>query len=1258
MTPTNIFMLDPALVGDLDVKDGTALLGSLLRCEATRLSLPLEHIVISSHTSAKDGGIDAKVGTVPADAALLKRGGTYFQIKTGASFKPWLKAHLLKELFGSPTAKPSKARLGKEVKRCMDRKGHYTLVTLGHDLLPSQHSEAVDFLTEFFQKAGYKKPRIGVLGQGQVVGLLANYPSLCLDLKGLGQSPFQSRVGWADRADMKGPVKVGQPQTRFIEELRSVWRGRDVQHMRVIGEPGIGKTRLVLEAASASDLAPCVIYVPHAEDFQKSELFNELLKPDRTYTAHLVIDECEERERASIWNTLKGKPHIKLITIDHGPEEGTDVAMRIYPCPPLGKDQIIEILATYIGQRADLSNWAAWCEGSPRVAHAVGDNLKRKPEDILKSPATVPIWERFILGHERPDSQSAREHLIVMRHLALFQRFGFEHPVSEEAQFLSAWLREAEPNITWARFQSIVQHYRDRRVLQGRHTLFIVPKALHVHLWVQYWDQHGRGFNFKKFMERLPDGLKNWFLRLFIYAHASSVAKTVVKGILEPASGPFAERSFLQSELGTDLINYLAEADPPSTLNLLEQTFGRWSLEELRAWSTGRQDIVWALEKIAVWKDLFPRAAAVLVQLALAENSTHGNNSKGILKGLFEVGLGWAATQAPPASRFPIIERLLKNTDEGKRRLGLELCKEWLSTRGGSRVVGAEYQGMRPTLEFWRPAVWGEIFDAWKTVWRFLRTESRQWSNPDRRAAASVLIDAGLLLVDYRVMAQEVMETHFELADDLAVDKAEFVAAVVRHLRHPLSRYPRGMRKKMQELDKKLTGTSFWDRFSRFVLFTTFDEDHIVKGDTVSDDPVTSKRVEALATEASASEELLLGLLPRFVSSEGHRLPQFGYALAKQLEDDRLDSDLFATLKADPKNVTSEFIGGYLAAVREMNFPRWEKMALGLLDEPDLQVVAVNATFRSGISPKVVEKLLALYRSQRIKARAFGRIGLLATQSGIPQSLMDETIRALIDRDEDEDIDVGIELTDQYYCREERPLPNPQTRELIATAVDLEPSRNTMRDYYLHRIVKRYRAQYPADDLELLASLLSNFDSLSQLRGPYDLSLIADDIVRSHSSEAWPIIQAAIESQPDRAYGIVMWLGDSSLAHRGAPGAMRLLNAEDIIQWTREKPEDRVRLIYNGLPKTLDEKVGGRVTQLFIETFGSMDRVTGALMAHFAYSGSWWGPRSLYLRGKRDEARGWLGGIRSPAVEEWVTRYIAMLSQDIERAEIEEERGV
>jgi hypothetical protein len=50
------------------------------------------------------------------------------------------------------------------------------------------------------------------------------------------------------------------------------------------------------------------------------------------------------------------------------------------------------------------------------------------------------------------------------------------------------------------------------------------------------------------------------------------------------------------------------------------------------SWKTGRQNVVWALEKIAVWRELFSRAARLLTNLALGENSNNSNNSRGVLK--------------------------------------------------------------------------------------------------------------------------------------------------------------------------------------------------------------------------------------------------------------------------------------------------------------------------------------------------------------------------------------------------------------------------------------------------------------------------------------------------------------------------------------------------------------------------------------------------------------------------------------------------
>src|SRR5690606_19434372 len=239
-------------------------------------------------------------------------------------------------------------------------------------------------------------------------------------------------------------------------------------------------------------------------------------------------------------------------------------------------------------------------------------------------------------------------------------------------------------------------------------------------------------FDFQQFMGRLPQGLRHWFLRFFIYAHASPVAQRLVKQLLTPSSGPFRDRSFLVSREGTRLLNYLAEADPHSTLSLLEQTFGKWPLEDLRAWSTGRQDIVWALGKIAAWKELFPRAAAVLTRLALAENAGNSNNSRGTLVELFGIGYGWAPTEAEPDERFPILEKLVRSSDTSERNLGLELCTEWLSPRGGVRFIGSEYQGLRPPVVFWRPTTSTDVFDAWRKVWRFLRNEIQTWPDDAR----------------------------------------------------------------------------------------------------------------------------------------------------------------------------------------------------------------------------------------------------------------------------------------------------------------------------------------------------------------------------------------------------------------------------------------------------------------------------------------------------------------------------------------------
>ena len=104
----------------------------------------------------------------------------------------------------------------------------------------------------------------------------------------------------------------------------------------------------------------------------------------------------------------------------------------------------------------------------------------------------------------------------------------------------------------------------------------------------------------------MPESLSKWFMQLFIYAHGSSVATQVVKQILSLKDGPFSRHEFLISQRNKLLECACRGRYLHGTLSLLEATIGTWSREQLHKWNTGRQQIVWALEKIAVWEDTFP----------------------------------------------------------------------------------------------------------------------------------------------------------------------------------------------------------------------------------------------------------------------------------------------------------------------------------------------------------------------------------------------------------------------------------------------------------------------------------------------------------------------------------------------------------------------------------------------------------------------------------------------------------------------------
>ena len=1252
-TVSSIFAPLPNELGQLDSEQGTSLFLRLLRCEAIANGLNPKDVVLSLNTNAPDGGIDGKVDNSPTSDSLLAKGSTYYQIKTGPGFKPWQPSALRKELFGESDVTPSKKRLGDAIKTCLEQNGTYVLVTLGHDLLPHQHTDAVIHLTNLFQVCGYAQPKVAVYGQGQIAGELDKYPSICRDLVGLDDGGFMSFEEWKNDAQMRVALQLGSEQEKLIKEIRAALHENAVQHIRVIGEPGIGKTRLVLESVSDDNIALSVIYVPSGEEFQKSKLFKELLKPDRNYSVTLVIDDCDDRDRTSIWSALKGRSRIKLITIDHGPEETHDSAMRTYHCPLLADEQIKNILFGYLQQNADLHNWAGWCSGSPRVAHLVGENLKSNPDHVLKTPADVPIWDRFIIGHKEMNSRDAEQHRTVLHHIALFHRFGFESPVSEEGEFICGLVKEADQTMTWGRFQEIVQHYREKRILQGSHTLFIVPKALHVYLWVDFWKNCGHGFPFQTFMERIPPGMKRWFLQLFVYAHEAPAARDVVKNILS-TTGPFSDHDFLVSETGLRFLNYLSEADPSATLALLERTIKAWSHEQLYAWRTGRQDIVFALEKIAAWDEFFARAVNVLIPMALAENAGYSNNSKGLLLSLFNFGLGWAATQAAPSQRLPILKDLVMNNDAGRRDLGLEMCQQWLRTRSDPRIIGAEYQGLKPTIEFWRPKTYGEVFDYWREVLCFLRVEMKGFNIADRNRVADVLVTASEDLVRIEAMAREVMDILFELAEDREINRKSLALFVIRMLHGNIDDLDKTTLARVRQLDKVLTGTSLWERTKRYILYSTWEEDDVFRGGEYKKSTLPDKRVRGLAEEYMRNFTAFSEHLPKLVTASGGRLPELGMECGK-LGKSKFDEKLLKHVESGHADINEFFVSGYFSGLRTRDEKRWETLLHRLLHNHMTRKIAVACIGRSDFTESLLRDMLILLREGKIDSTAFSDFAFRQGRDRISDHLFQEIITTLLRRFDKTSSKVCRWLVYNYYFSKVSSDDFPE--ELVFDVLALHPDAEDRHSITLgiwNRIAKRFIKKHPTRSVDLLNDILRSMRQLLV----YDKRLImeiADEIVRDHPPEAWKIISEILISDTENRRTVMHWLADIGFEDTPKIPPTNYLPAEEVLRWIKEDPDQRQWLILEILPKTLDQEMGGRLTHLFIKEFCDDDRMAGSLFVHF-YMGGWTGPESAYLSRKRDAARRWLSEISSVKIQLWLGKYIDYLNGRIEDEKIREER--
>lgn len=1257
-------------IARMSPEEAVALFQQLLWAEARRVGVRINDVNISRWIDIPDGGIDASVKTVPGgvSSGLLKSGMTGYQIKTGASFKPWQDSQVKQELFG--TKQPERENLGPSVRNCLESGGSYVLVCFGQDLDDQRRRTAEEILKAHFSTCGYPEPNVEVWSINQLIGFLRCFPSLRLRINRFDRIDFQTHESWSKNSDMGGIFSCGTVQQDVVEQIRQILRTADSPvHLRAHGEPGIGKTRLLLEATSADDLKPLVLYFDSPEDFNGSSLLGTFLEDDSPSCAILVIDECDQRESSNLWNKLKSRsPRIKLVTM-WCDDENTTGSTKHLSVPFLAQDGVSNIIQSYgiDGHKAD--RWAEFCSGSPRVAHIMGQNLKDNPQDIMQNADNVLVWKRYIAGAKDFDDPEVKRRELVLQCLALFKRCGFESPVRGESQIVGKIVEKINPKVNFLQFRRVVEELRSRGIVKGSKTIHISPKLLHVKLWGDWWDSYGDDFEkLVGHVSELPPDLRKWLYEMFEYGAGFDSVCRIAKSLLAE-DGILKTIQDLENSETARFFSALVSAAPKAALDCLKRTVGKCDRRELEKFVAGRRDVIWALEKIAVWRDLFLDAATLLLRLAEAENETWSNNASGVFADLFTPAPGAVApTEASPQERLPLLIEAMDSDSKEIRLLAIQACDKALESDHFSRFGTPHHQGLQKDAQLWMPMTWSDLFDYYGRIWDLLWTKHEALPNNEREKSVDVLLNRSMRLIRFVPLAEKIAATLEEMATKSFINRKRLLREIINilHRADSLSLRP-PCRNRLERLRDDLI-SGFSSQLLRHVGMRLIEDHYDKDGNSVD---TGRQNIADLARQAASAPELLKNDLGWLLSKEAENSFLFGYELAKCDAEFKVLPQIIEANCATIGGENTDLLCGYLSWIFETQPAFWEKQLESLSIDNRINRKLPAITVNSGASDEAALRILNLLETGVIGITDFWVFRFRAFVDHISESVFGKILDVLLAAPSSFAASTALDLVDFRYRRRQAEQQLPETlgyRVLTHPGFFHKPEngrRDQMDEYRWKEVGLNFVLLYPDRSMELADHVLMYMGQDGAITdGLYPAPLsILDEITRKYPLEMWKKVSAYLVIPNDlRSWSISTWMQGRNRRYgldqedQFQP-ALNCFPIDLIWKWIDEDLENRAwYFAYSLVPKQLFREEGKTcLAREMLVRYGHLEPVGRNFSCNFN-SGGWSGPDSLHWAERKRMLQDFRTTEDNQMVRQWIDEQIELLDQRIELARVEEER--
>lgn len=1266
-------------VTGLGKEDAVYLLHDLIYAELARLKLHAEVISVPFEVDIADGGIDGMLTGLKGEPAseILFKGETYYQSKSGDSVE--LNDSGLRNIVMSDP-KPGKKRVLKpKIKDIADRNGTLALFLPG--ISKPKIDEAEERLLKIIKETVPGTTlRIRILQADNIVGILR--PHLALKIRLIrGNTSFMGIPCdvWADEPSMSNHFEHDEKRDQQIQNIRELLISDEAadHDVRVSGFPGNGKTRSVLEAVNVPELSSQVIYFEKPSLALDSGDLRELALEDGLQCV-IIVDECDAVSYASILAIVgRSKSRIKLLTIFN--EDGNTVTgdvryVDLNTSEKLPEEAIKKIIESYGSAGEDAGRWATYCEGSPRMAHMIGENLKYNTADILKNPSYDKAMELCIANRDQIDSTEFNERKQVLMWLSLFTKFAWSAKVhASERQFILAKIKRLE-GLPEGKIETIIQDLKGRKILQGDKTLYISPRLLQVRAWKWWWEKYGQTFDMEKFWQEKDDdgniievssALIDWFNDMFQYAAEAPGAAEVVKTLLSPG-GPLENEEQLINAIGSNFFFRLTEADPTAALLVASRWMGGKSDAELEALGFDRQNLVRSLEVMAVWREHFVEAIRLLLRLARTEtNHTYSNNSEGTFSDMFSNGYGkLAPTEASPQERLVVLKEALQSDNPKEQLLGIQAVYKSLETDHFSKVVGPEIQGLKREPKLWTPETWGEFWDGMQATWDLLIKRIPTLEGEPLEKAVGVFCNRLRGLVRIHERGMHFLEGFILLTDKGFIPYEEALKTISMVLRYEKKLKPE-IHARIEEFYTFLEGDDFAGKLRRYVG-TEIMEDWY--GDDGKQEKGSQKKLQVLAADIVTQPTLLADNAWLFTTAAKNGY-WFGVTLANCDEDMSLLQPLLDEQRKSTNDDASVFfLSGYLQGLQKRDAGKADQTIEDLSKEPYFLPRILELIWRVELNERTAKLVLELLKADKIDYREISRFKLGAAVKGISDDLFSQWINNLLERNDVYAHVTAIDLfLSHYVFQEQKELPKDLTKKLLTMkTLGTQATRQLSSDieWDWSQVALRYIQQYP-EDIDYLINFMARYfgKKKSILESHHEAATVLTELAKVSPEVVWDKVASEIVGGGGgyfETYSLESWLqGEISFGEGRSQGAIQMLDKQMLINWIEQNPEERAPLVARMVPHDFgfdNEPDEPCWLKIILDKYGDNKHVTSAINANLWGEG-YSGPASQHYAKKLEDVKRFKAlNTDSTNIQAWANQYIPGLEAHIEQSKIDEER--